>query len=832
MSEQEIVTKNKEIISLLDQMLAEAKEGYEKEFSAIKEKEDRINQEYIAKKEALVTNVVQVIDSKDKNQVSSLGLEKKIAELMDQNRADLDSLDKEKYPIKVKYHKQKDEAFKFALSDIIPLIEQRYQKCSDFDSEISEKLEESEAYLDNYREINNRLDLKEFIKENRNKSKPNMILQEIMQKKDECEKIVEKYVRQRDLIKDITSNEIIMPIVIEAYNDVNSSKIRVLVPASTHSNGLARQKLEENISQILNKNSQSYEKFGTDWLIGWSIDSKSKSTKAEIEPFLKNGLDEHLSSVGISPQFYLHEKEVLAEPASAEAKTVQIETKDELIHIRDLAKLLGVCYNFIHFRYSGKSKYGKDPELEKIAIRVKENGKGQAKLFFKKAQAIEYFSRVRTRSAKKSLDEVAAQENTIENGENDDWVTKDELEAITKISKGIIYGLYKGCSRYQKNEKLAGMAKIAKKGEGHEKILFKKSEAVPYLRELLEQGKIRGEVGSRRISAPIEIKEIKDREDLINTALDYMEKHNEALSPRWTSHYKSEIQKYFPGIKKFVGTTSKSKEGKKLRKDIAMIYALDGMSSPEIGKKLGITGAQVIQDIKGTGVLLKDTIRRRFDSLDKIKNEEIEGIKAYKKDAQRGEMLLKIIDTLPNPDEISYFGLEGPHFGSYINFSELCRIIPEKSLVAENDEKNYYIMKSFIRHCNKIKDGKIFKGLNLFFGDIAAIPFYSPKYKDFKFDVINLDYTGYIGEKREKVIANLFENGKIADNSSMFITLCDDERRKEGIVGDMDQYKMLLEDLKSLGEKHNYEIMPSLEPNNYKSNKYIMMLTGFNLKKK
>jgi len=321
--------------------------------------------------------------------------------------------------------------------------------------------------------------------------------------------------------------------------------------------------------------------------------------------------------------------------------------------------------------------------------------------------------------------------------------------------------------------------------------------------------------------------------DKVSKTLEYILNEGEIPPLEWI--IKNKIKKSYVGYKSFLkNILTHDKDGEKARLTLEYCYAERGLSTGRIAKKIGVSQATVSNDLSKRGVITREAIKRKYDTLEKIKNAEFSGIDNYPKENVRWEMLKNIIDYLPKPDKFSYLGLEGPNFASYIYFSGLCSIDPKKSLIAENRSTAYNMMQSIIRNNGEIDDGKILKDLNLYGGELLNV-IKSPKYKDFKFDVINLDFSGYLKDDKIDVINGIFENNKISDKGVVFVTLNNHPRFKKSVIlsdyGSEDQNTPLNEIMNKNAQKYGFNVEQVIKQE-YKSRQTPMLLIGYKLEKK
>ncbi|MBW3016535.1 hypothetical protein KY309_02905 [Candidatus Woesearchaeota archaeon] len=275
-----------------------------------------------------------------------------------------------------------------------------------------------------------------------------------------------------------------------------------------------------------------------------------------------------------------------------------------------------------------------------------------------------------------------------------------------------------------------------------------------------------------------------------------------------------------------------------------LISALKGASDREIAKKYKISNATVQKIREAGGVWTSRFFRKHYPTLDDIAFKDMPNVISYSKEPIREELISNAIEHL-NTDDISYLGLEGAHFGSYLWLSDVFNVNPEKSLVAESSAFDCRIMRSIVDNCHAIKPGKnyskggkVFKGLNLFNGDICD----AVQEHDGKWNLINLDYTGCINDKKLKTLYYLFKNHLIADDAVLFMTLNNSpvfqERvysgrglngpRKSKGYGTRDQVSVV--DAFFERQQHGYSV-ERICSQEYKSKGYAMLFLGYKVKK-
>ncbi|MBW2999516.1 hypothetical protein KY339_02485, partial [Candidatus Woesearchaeota archaeon] len=188
-----------------------------------------------------------------------------------------------------------------------------------------------------------------------------------------------------------------------------------------------------------------------------------------------------------------------------------------------------------------------------------------------------------------------------------------------------------------------------------------------------------------------------------------------------------------------------------------------------------------------------------------------------RKEEKRQEMLSDISNYLPADKKLTYLGLEAVNFKSYISLQKNLegRINPTKSLVVEYDDETADAMKRIVANNDVIEGGEIFEGLTI---ENDLLHNAVKKHKNKSFDVMNLDYMGGWSKTKEKALEYLFENGQIADNALLYLTLLNSNTEKGRIkngcfsngigrkkYGTDDQRALVEGKLMGLCEKHGYD---------------------------
>jgi hypothetical protein len=209
-----------------------------------------------------------------------------------------------------------------------------------------------------------------------------------------------------------------------------------------------------------------------------------------------------------------------------------------------------------------------------------------------------------------------------------------------------------------------------------------------------------------------------------------------------------------------------------VNEDALKALALRGWNARHIADSLKITKETAVMHLERLGVLSPAWIKKRVKTIDDLLVQEIPNARPYQKQHARDWMESFIVSELSNEPSISYLGLEGPHFGSYISISKLAQISPEKSLIAEWAVREYLQMRSIATTCKPINRGEIFRGLNIEFGALSEVlEKQHNKKRNYQFNLANLDYYGPLNQEKITTLARLFDYQMLADRSLVFLTL-------------------------------------------------------------
>ncbi len=290
------------------------------------------------------------------------------------------------------------------------------------------------------------------------------------------------------------------------------------------------------------------------------------------------------------------------------------------------------------------------------------------------------------------------------------------------------------------------------------------------------------------------------------------------------------------------------KSGKKYNLSSVVSDLEKGLSTKAIAKKHSIHHQTIASIRKRSGVWNAQYIKSQYGTIDDIADKKMQGVTAYPKDAVREKIILEAIDQLPDDTEITYCGLEGAHFGSYIRINSVYQVNPRKSLIAENNKLDWRIMRSLVKNWQSISDGKtyqfggeIFKGLNVYDGNmLAAVENAAEKKSKSQFNLLNLDYNGCLTEEKTETWRLLFKHKLIADEALMFVTLNNSKYMQERLLtgtghidekayGTRDQEGLVDAHLLRYAKRHGYAIDKVGKSHQYTSNKTPMLFMGYKI---
>jgi hypothetical protein len=294
-------------------------------------------------------------------------------------------------------------------------------------------------------------------------------------------------------------------------------------------------------------------------------------------------------------------------------------------------------------------------------------------------------------------------------------------------------------------------------------------------------------------------------------------------------HYK------FGSYASYIKSVFRSAEGRKVKEKMLEKLVEKGYNLQKMSKMLKVVPSAIYTDLKEKGLVTDDVIANRYDTTEKIRTSKILDFTNFSKDNIRQEMLLNIVRNLSNRENINYLGLEGPNFGSYLYLAQSCKINPKKTIIVERDLRAYNAMNCIVRNHNKIKGGKIFENIYLHKGDLEK--FVERPNIEGGFNVINLDYNGPLDFKKTTTFYRLFENGYVADDAALFITLNEHPRRKlqtsKALIEELgtdDYSKITKECIEGIAKKYNFHVETTIEKK-YIDRQTPLLVLGFKLKK-
>ena len=261
----------------------------------------------------------------------------------------------------------------------------------------------------------------------------------------------------------------------------------------------------------------------------------------------------------------------------------------------------------------------------------------------------------------------------------------------------------------------------------------------------------------------------------------------------------------------------------------------------KLAKKFSLSEETIKEFLKKFGVLSREFIGEELSNLESIAGKSIIGLKVYtgKLKQKIRESELEISSDYFNDKKIKYLGLEGNNFISYILFATSLNLIPEKSLIPERDEKKANIMSSIVENNELINNGEIFKGLNIYKGELIE-SLEDKKFIDMRFNLLNLDYEGGWSSDKEETIKLLFDKDKLENHSFIFMTLNDTamerirviKSRGKGLKGynTTNQYKIVHNLIMNYAQIYGFDVK-ELFRDRYSDRVHSMMAFGFKLKK-
>jgi hypothetical protein len=223
-----------------------------------------------------------------------------------------------------------------------------------------------------------------------------------------------------------------------------------------------------------------------------------------------------------------------------------------------------------------------------------------------------------------------------------------------------------------------------------------------------------------------------------------------------------------------------------IRSKASELYLKKGLNFKQIAKELGASIPTVSKALQTVGILSPLYISKHYPTLEDLMSRRVGSVQLYGKEKQREEMIRAGAEALGSLKDVSYLGLEGPNFTSYILVSQKLGVNPKTSVIPEHERNVYNLMRSIVNANESIDGGKIFRGLNLYRGTLEyAIQ--QPEFRKFKFNWANLDYEGGMCPDKARTITALFEGRKFADNAVLFVTVNNEPRMQKHCAEDFGQ---------------------------------------------
>jgi hypothetical protein len=241
------------------------------------------------------------------------------------------------------------------------------------------------------------------------------------------------------------------------------------------------------------------------------------------------------------------------------------------------------------------------------------------------------------------------------------------------------------------------------------------------------------------------------------------------------------------------------------------------------------------------GVIDQEFIENELQDLESIVSKDMLGLKVYNgKSKQRiREIEVKEAQAYLKKKRVSYLGLEGNNFISYILFRVHLNLAQKRSLIPERDQKRANIMEAIVDNYDLIKGGKIFKGLNIYHGELLDA-LKEDEYNDLRFNLLNLDYEGGWSLDKEETIKLLFEKDKLENKSMLFMILNDTALERMRVIktrgknregySTTNQYKLVCELLTKYTKKYNFNL-DKLFLERYSDTVHSMIAFGFKINK-
>jgi hypothetical protein len=234
-----------------------------------------------------------------------------------------------------------------------------------------------------------------------------------------------------------------------------------------------------------------------------------------------------------------------------------------------------------------------------------------------------------------------------------------------------------------------------------------------------------------------------------------------------------------------------------------------------LSEKLHLSQDTICQMLERFGILSEDFIEEELGNLEKIASNPVLGMKVYSgenKKRIRAQWVSMAQEYLKRR-QVSYLGLEGNNFISYILFSKHLNIMPSKSLIPERNDQRSNVMESIVKYHDRISGGEIFEGLRIYAGEVVDA-LSDADGKVGPFNLVNLDYEGGWSSDKEDTVKMLFDKPLLADRALVLFTLSDGSLERTRIsvsrgknmsgYNTTDQYKIAFNLIHKYGAKNGF----------------------------